>query len=46
MVRGMFGGDFRKIALAQMIETAEALDTELLDDISRLIDQKRKDHND
>lgn len=41
MVRGMFGDDFRQIALAQMIETAESLDPKLLDDISRLI-QKRK----
>jgi predicted transcriptional regulator len=41
MVRGMFGSDFRQIALTQMIETAEALDSKLLDDISRLIKQKK-----
>ena len=41
MVRGMFGDDFRQIALAQMIETAESIDPELLDDISRLIDQRK-----
>ncbi len=43
MVRGMFGGDFRKIALAQMIETAEEIDADLLDDISQLIEQKRQE---
>ena len=43
MVRGMFGNEFRQIALAQMIETAESLDPQLLDDISRLIENKRTD---
>ena len=43
MVRGMFGEDFRQIALAQMIETAEEIDEKLLDDISRLIEQRKKD---
>ena len=42
MVRGMFGEDFRQIALAQMIETAEAIDEQLLDDISDLIEQRKK----
>lgn len=42
MVRGMLDNDFRQIALAQMIETAESLDSKLLDDISTLIEQKRK----
>lgn len=42
MVRGMFGEDFRQIALAQMIETAEAIDEQLLDDISHLIEQRKK----
>ncbi|MCB0196561.1 MAG: BlaI/MecI/CopY family transcriptional regulator [Anaerolineae bacterium] len=42
MVRGMFGEDFRQIALAQMIETAEEIDDQLLDDISRLIAQRKK----
>lgn len=42
MVKGMFGGDFRQIALAQMIETAEEIDADLLDDISLLIEQKRR----
>lgn len=41
MVRGMFDDDFRQIALAQLIETAEALDPKLLDDISRLIEQRK-----
>jgi predicted transcriptional regulator len=41
MVRGMFGDEFRQIALTQMIETAEALDPELLDDITRLIEEKK-----
>ncbi len=45
MVRGMFGEDFRQIALAQMIETAEALDAQLLDDISHLIEQKRNEND-
>lgn len=40
MVRGMFGKDFRQIALAQMIETAESIDPELLDDMQRLIKQR------
>jgi predicted transcriptional regulator len=42
MVRGMFDDDFRQIALAQLIETAEALDPQLLDDISRLIEQRKQ----
>ncbi|MCB9101512.1 MAG: BlaI/MecI/CopY family transcriptional regulator [Anaerolineales bacterium] len=42
MVRGMFGEDFRQIALAQMIETADAIDDQLLDDISHLIEQRKK----
>jgi predicted transcriptional regulator len=41
MVRGMFGGDFRHIALTCIIETAESLDPQLLDDIANLIRQKR-----
>lgn len=42
MVRGMLGDDFRQIALAQMIETAEAVDPEILDELSRLIRQKQE----
>ncbi|MEM7343558.1 MAG: BlaI/MecI/CopY family transcriptional regulator [Chloroflexota bacterium] len=41
MVRGMFGEEFRQIALAQMIETAESLDPQLLDDITRLIEARK-----
>jgi predicted transcriptional regulator len=41
MVRGMFGGDFRHIALTQMIETAESMDPQLLDNIATLIQQKK-----
>lgn len=41
MVRGMFGGDFRHIALTQMIETAESIDPELLDSIADLIQQRK-----
>jgi predicted transcriptional regulator len=41
MVRGMFGDEFRQIALTQMIETAESLDPDLLDDITRLIEERR-----
>ena len=43
MVRGMFGDDFRHIALAQMIETVESLDLQMLDHIAHLI-QQRKDN--
>ena len=43
MVRGMFGDEFRQIALAQMVETAEALDPSLLDDITRLIESRKAD---
>jgi predicted transcriptional regulator len=46
MVRGMFDDDFRQIALAQLIETAEALDPQLLDDISRLIEQRKQNAQD
>lgn len=42
MVRGMFGGDFRHIALAQMIETVESLDPKMLDNIALLIQQKKE----
>ncbi len=43
MVRGMLDDDFRQIALVQMIETAEALDPNILDDMSRLIRQRKED---
>lgn len=46
MVRGMFDDDFRKIALAQLVETAESIDPELLDDISRLISQRKQNAQD
>ncbi|HMQ50534.1 MAG TPA: BlaI/MecI/CopY family transcriptional regulator [Anaerolineae bacterium] len=42
MVRGMFGSEFRQIALAQMIETAEEIDESLLEDISRLIEKRKQ----
>jgi len=42
MVRGMFGNDFRHIALAQMIETVESLDPQMLDDIASLIQQRKE----
>jgi predicted transcriptional regulator len=45
MVRGMFGGDFRQIALTRMIETAELLDPQLLDDIANLIRQKKENES-
>lgn len=41
MVRGMFNADFRPIALAQLIETVEAIDPQLLDDIGQLIEQRK-----
>jgi predicted transcriptional regulator len=43
MVRGMFNAEFREIALAQMVETAEALDPQILDELSRLIQQRKQD---
>ena len=46
MVRGMFNADFRQIALAQLIETAESLDPKLLDDMSRLIEQRKQNAQD
>lgn len=46
MVRGMFDDDFRKIALAQLVETAESIDPDLLNDISRLIEQRKQDVQD
>ena len=42
MVRGMFNDDFRQIALAQMVETVEAIDAEILDDLTRLIEEKKR----
>ena len=42
MVRGMFNDDFRHIALAQLIETVEAIDPQLLDDIGQLIKQRKQ----
>lgn len=45
MVRGMFGGDFRHIALAQMIETVESLDPKMLDNIALLIQQRKENES-
>jgi predicted transcriptional regulator len=42
IVRGMFTPEFRSIALAQIIETAETLDPQILDDISHLIQQRKE----
>jgi predicted transcriptional regulator len=42
MVRGMFNNEFRQIALDQLIETVEAIDPQLLDDISQLIEQRKR----
>ncbi|MFQ5576944.1 MAG: BlaI/MecI/CopY family transcriptional regulator [Anaerolineae bacterium] len=42
MVRGMFDGDFGQIALAQIIDTVDAIDPGLLDDLSRLIEQRKQ----
>lgn len=42
MVRGMFNADFRQIALAQLVETVEAIDPQLLDDIGQLIRQRKQ----
>lgn len=45
IVRGMFGGDFRHIALAQMIETVESLDPKMLDNIALLIQQRKENES-
>ena len=42
MVRGMLDTEFREIALIQMVETAEALDPQILDDLSHLIQQRKQ----
>lgn len=42
VVRGMFGDDFRHIALTQMIETAESIDPQLLDNIAYLIQHRKE----
>lgn len=43
MVRGMFNTEFREIALAQIVKTAESLDPQILDDLNALIQQRKKD---
>ena len=43
MVRGMFNTEFREIALAQIVQTAESLDPQILDDLNALIQQRKKD---
>lgn len=43
MVRGMLNTEFREIALAQMVETAQSLDPQILDDLNALIQQRKKD---
>lgn len=43
MVRGMLDDDFRQIALAQMIDTVESVDPKILDDLNRLIQQRKDD---
>ncbi|GIK37462.1 MAG: transcriptional regulator [Chloroflexota bacterium] len=42
VVRGMFGDDFRHIAVTQMIETAESIDPQLLDNIADLIQHRKE----
>lgn len=45
MVRGMFNDEFRQIALAQIVKTAEAVDSTLLDDLTRLIEARKINEN-
>lgn len=45
MVRGMFAGDFRHIALTQMIETAESIDPHLLERMVQLIQQRKSNES-
>jgi hypothetical protein len=39
----MFNTEFREIALAQMVATAEAVDPQILNELSRLIQQRKHD---
>ncbi len=41
MIRGMLGPEFRQIALTQMIKTAQDVDPDLLDDMTRLIERRK-----
>ncbi len=43
MVRGMFDTEFRDIALAQIVQTAESVDPRILTELSRLIEQRSHD---
>ena len=42
MLRGMLDGDFRQIALVQMVETASAVDPDILENLSRLIQERKE----
>jgi predicted transcriptional regulator len=43
MMRSMLNNEVRQIAVAQMIETAESVDPPILDDLNRLIQQRKED---
>jgi predicted transcriptional regulator len=43
MVRGMLDENFRQIALAQMVETIEAVDPKILEELNQLIQQRKED---
>jgi len=42
VVRGLFSADFRQIALPQMVETAETVDPNILNELTDLIELKRR----
>ena len=44
VVRGLFSNDFRQIALPQIVETAEAIDPNILDELICLIEKKKTNH--
>jgi predicted transcriptional regulator len=44
VVRGLFSNDFRHIALPQMVETAAAIDPNILNELTNLIEKKKANH--
>ena len=44
VVRGLFSSDFRQIALPQMVETAEAIDPNILTELIYLTEKKKTNH--
>jgi predicted transcriptional regulator len=44
VARGLFSADFRQIALPQMVETADAIDPNILNELAVLIEKKKANH--